>query len=371
MKFKAIHLACVVFFAASCHNNDFPQGNWGNVTYAKLCSVIDKNGSDSPEYNKDERPYAIFDIDNTMIVGNLMQSLFRYQVINLKFKFTPQQIRSVLSYGIPDLDRIIHKESITIGMLIDDIEADYDYLYENFIEASYYETSGPRFKDILRSNEYQDFCAKMIALSRGISKKYSYEQSCRWHMNTFEGMDDFEISYLSKTASQYLISLGDRHTVKLHSPFSGHCGIVKTQYKEGINIIPEMVSLIDRLKEKGFDIYVISSSPEHMVENIACNPEFGFNIPPENVYGTRHASDEDYIQPIGLGKPQIIKKILIPSHGNREPVIISGYCAIDHDMLSFFDNAQLVLVTDIKDSDCKISHPSRGNRQYVHQVWKQ
>lgn len=369
MKIKATLIACTVILAASCQNNDFPQGKWEGVTYGKLCSVIDANASDRPEYNIDERPYAIFDLDNTMVIGDLVKSLFRYQVMNLKFKFTPEQIHSVLSEGIPNLDMIIHKESITIGMLINDVSDDYSYLYENYIAASYYGTSGLRFKDILSTNEYQDFCAKMIALSKGISKKFSYEKCCRWHLNALKGMNKYEADVLSKTAVQYLISLGDIHTVSLQSPFSGHCGIVKSHYREGIKVIPEMVSLMKRLREKGFDIYVISSSPEEMVESIACNPEYRFNIAPENVYGTRIDADKDYIQPVGLGKPLIIKKDIMPQHGNREPVIIAGYCPNDQDMLTFFEKTQLVLVTENGHDDCSRSHPKRGNRTYVHQVW--
>lgn len=369
MKIKATLIACTVILAASCQNNDFPQGKWEGVTYGKLCSVIDANSSYRPEYNIDEKPYAIFDLDNTMVIGDLVKSLFRYQVMNLKFKFTPEQVHSVLSEGIPNLDMIIHKESITIGMLIDDVSDDYSYLYENYIAASYYGTSGLRFKDILSTNEYQDFCAKMIALSKGISKKFSYEKCCRWHLNALKGMNRYEADVLSKTAVQYLISLGDIHTDSLQSHFSGHCGIVKTHYREGIKVIPEMVSLMKRLRKKGFDIYVISSSPEEMVESIACNPEYGFNIAPENVYGTRIDADKDYIQPVGLGKPLIIKKNIMPQYGNREPVIIAGYYPNDQDMLTFLKKTQLVLVTENGHDDCSRSHPKRGNRTYVHQVW--
>ena len=107
------------------------QGNWAPATRARIQAVIDANA------NKGK--YVVFDFDTTSVVFDIQEALLVYQIENLEFKMTPEQLPDVLATGIPDLKKELGKsldgKTVTPETLIADITSDYTWLYE-IIRAS-------------------------------------------------------------------------------------------------------------------------------------------------------------------------------------------------------------------------------------------
>lgn len=70
---------------------------------------------------------------------------------------------------------------------------------------------------------------------------------------------------------------------------------IPTTYYEGDVAVPTeinpphifrgQVELYNRLMANGIDVYVVSASSEELVRMVASDPQYGYNVPPENVIG--------------------------------------------------------------------------------------
>ena len=70
--------------------------NWAPDTYAALNRMIEKNSINNQDYNLRSKPYAVFDFDNTTAMNDIQEALLIYQLENLRFKMTPQQLDAAL-----------------------------------------------------------------------------------------------------------------------------------------------------------------------------------------------------------------------------------------------------------------------------------
>ncbi len=378
MKFK-ICLLTTAILLSSCRQAVLPRGNWEQNTYERLCDLIEKNGINSPSYDPEAKPYAVFDFDNTSVIGDVEHSIYYYQVENLRFKIKPEDLYSTLSSVIPTDEKIVWQDTLTVRMLLTDIQNDYKYLYDNYISPSLDEGDGITFRGIINTFEYQDFRTKMTALYKGISSSFTYEESAHWNLVPFSGMTYDEIHYLCSHAAQYLLSRDSIRTVFLESPETGMSGFVKASHTDGVKIAPEMKDLYKALRENGFDVYVCSASMEKVVETLACDPELGFGLPEENVYGLRLKDsgeglanvfelDPEYSQTYKEGKTEAIKRYIAPSHGNKGPVLVAGDSNGDYSMLTSFDDMQTGLILDVGAGGQIGALSTSGDRRYVLQA---
>ena len=172
----------------SCRQKPLPSGQWEPYAYKTLSSLIENYGSSSSSYDSACKPYAVFDFDNTSIIGDIELTVMSYQLENLIFKIKPEDLFETLTMDLGYIDKdlsIEGKPGITVRMLANDISADYKYLYDNYIsifQDKSSEEAACTLEKISESPEHQDFKAKVWALSNGIYLNYDYEigrASCR------------------------------------------------------------------------------------------------------------------------------------------------------------------------------------------------
>ena len=87
------------------------RGQWEDKLYKKLSNVIKDNGKSSSKYNESAKPYAVFDWDNTTVINDIGEATFTYQIENLDFKMTPEELDKAIRTNI---QRITLKKIITI-----------------------------------------------------------------------------------------------------------------------------------------------------------------------------------------------------------------------------------------------------------------
>ena len=90
-----IFAAAVLTGAVAC-NAPMPRGNWSKVPYKALCQLMKecKAEADAAGHNVN---YAIFDYDNTTVLQDVELACTAWQIENLRFKFTPDQVEALSS----------------------------------------------------------------------------------------------------------------------------------------------------------------------------------------------------------------------------------------------------------------------------------
>ena len=147
--------------------------------------------------------------------------------------------------------------------------------------------------------------------------------------------------------------------------------------ERGIYFSPEMKNLFECLKANKIDAYICSASLELIVEELACNPELGAGLPPEQVFGLRFVPsqklvakyDNSYVQPMGEGKVTCIETLIAPSYGGRGPVLVGGDSNGDVPMLTAFEDMRQGLLIDVgRPADSPIGQLVRsGDSRYLVQ----
>lgn len=341
-----------------CQNREtqLPEGNWVPEVHAKLTQMMKDYGKCSKSYDKNAKPYAVFDFDNTSIINDVETSLFTYQATFLRYKITPDCMFDALTDCLCDVDTVLPDE-MTPRMYATDITADYTYLYENYI-GRYSDHESPEavaaLEEIKKTDEYKDFAAKYFALYKNVYATFDYPTCLIWILKPLNGMTYDEIQALTRESCRYFMQKEGMKQVVWESPEMGLCGKVSASHPEGMHVTDEMKNLYATLKANGFDVYICSASHEIIVEAMACDPEFGFNMDTDHVIGLRTLDTEDGLfnavyhpDEIGTymqGKTAAIKALFAPQHGGKDPYLVAGDSNGDYNMLVDFDDMKVGLI---------------------------
>lgn len=353
---RIIAAALALGALCSCSRTVLPEGAWEKSNHDKLNALILSEGVRSRSYDADNRPYAVFDFDNTTIINDVEMSLMYYQIKNLRFKLKPEEMHDALTDCLPDADVKIHGE-LTAAMLAADVEADYRQLYEQYI-GKYpdpeTEEAQEALKQLMDTDVYKDFCAKLSTMYIDIENTYDYSVCCLWILKLYNGFTYEELAELTKESCAYFTAMDGVHEVVWESPDMGVCGQMTVSHMEGIKLTDEMKSLYNTLKDNGFDVYICSASLEAVVEAMACDPAYGLNMDPEYVYGLRLADDGSgvinawydpaYVQTFKQGKTAAIKALMAPAHNGEGPDLVGGDSNGDYNMLTDFDDLKVRLI---------------------------
>ena len=74
---------------------------WDATVRQGINDFIAAYGKDSPNYDKNNHPYAVFDFDNTTSILDVGEQLEVWQLDHLQFAVPPTQMKAVLMTGIP------------------------------------------------------------------------------------------------------------------------------------------------------------------------------------------------------------------------------------------------------------------------------
>lgn len=333
--------------------------------------VIREYGSSSKDYDPEEKPYAVFDFDNTTIEGDISLAAMVYQIENLGFRMPPESLYPALLNCVPDKDRSLDGfEGKSARMLATDIYSDYSWLYDNYI--SHRKLS---LDEVHASEQYKDFRAKVWALSLGVDNTFgSAEVGCLWILRLFSGMTGDELKDLVReaVAEEIKVKLSQEKWI---SPEVGEAGEVSVDVPRGIRIGKGMLKLYRTLEKKGFDVYICSASSEAIVEALACDEDY-FGLPEDHVFGIRLSSGTvispnatylpGYPVTYAEGKVDLIKSLIMPSHSDKDPAITGGDSNGDYPMLTSFPGMALGIIIDFpRDGEIALLKKSGGKKYYV------
>ncbi|WP_244991603.1 haloacid dehalogenase-like hydrolase [Clostridium senegalense] len=336
--------------------------NWSENNFNALNKLIEENGIKGKNYDENKKPYIVVDWDNTSIYNDVEEALLIYQLENLEFKMSPEELSKVLRKDIPK-DNFNEKcnnkdgQPVNIDLIAEDIDSDYKFIYENYKGMKGDKT----LEDMKKTSEYKDFIAKTRYLYDSIGKTFSADISYPWVTYLFAGMNENEVKELAEKGIDN--ALNEKIGVKsLTSPeeLPGKAGVVSVSYNSGLRTLEEQQNLYNTLMENGIDVYVCSASFVDIVKTFASNPKYKYNVPEQNIMAMElQRKDnvivpefkEGYDQTQGAGKTKTIKRFLASEKGYG-PILVAGDSAGDVAMLKDFEDTKIGLIINrLKDGE--------------------
>lgn len=355
-KLYPIFAAAMLLGIAAC-NAPIPRGNWSKVPYDALCKLMKecKAEADAAGHNVN---YAIFDYDNTTVLQDVELACTAWQIENLRFKFTPDQVEGLFSASIPDTTKVLiglDKDGVTSAMLISDIESDYRSLMEAAGVGCGWDLSAEQLAGVQKMPEFLDIRAKIWALYESLFYTFSYHEGFPVLMGMLHGMTYPEVDALMKEGIASQVAKKHLGDVLWESPDMGRAGKCSNMIPDGLALSREMRRLYKALPENGIDVYVFSASMETVVEAMACDPEY-LGLDTAQVYALRLRRDstdlvtqdylEGYVQPYRVGKTEAIRAYAAPKYNGRGPVLVGGDSNGDYSMLTSFPDMRVGLIID-------------------------
>lgn len=330
------------------------QGNWAAETRTAIQKVIDKNAN--------QGKYVVFDFDNTSVINDVEEALLAYQIEHLAFKIAPDQMYHVLKTQIPDMNQQVGtndmEKPVTCHQLATDITSDYKWLYENYKGFK----GSQSLEEIHKSQQYQDFAAKLRYMYTAIGNTFDATVSYPWVTYLFTGMNSDEVYKLAGESHRYWSEYGKFTEEKWVSPkdLPGEAGQISTTYLTGLHFTDELTDLYQTLMANGIDVYVCSASFIDVIKAAACDPDFGYNLPEDHVYAMRLKTDAEgrylpeydydwggkgkYAQTQATGKSKVITGYIQPKYNGAGPLMVFGDSAGDYNMMTDYADTELGVI---------------------------
>ena len=333
MKKYFLLLAALALFSSCRNPRVLPREGWDPDVHMALSKVIREAAGTSCA------PYAVFDCDNTSVIHDVSQTLMIYMIENLRFKDAPD-----LAFigGLDDGSVMLEGWGMSAREAGELLAAEYRQL-----EAM--RDGGMPLREIWVNDVYLDFRARFLDFEEQLGLAYTYGDLCIWQPSLLCGMTQEEARSLMEESLRYNLSFGPFEEEWV-SPDGRFMGIAE----KGLKITKGMKNLHKALVKNGIDTYICSASLETLVELLVCDPEIGFAMPPERVFGIRLAEGEKiipeklegYPQPYREGKVVSIKTFMEGNHCPDGPVLVAGDSNGDVAMLTAWPGTKCSLIMD-------------------------
>ncbi|MBB5204629.1 phosphoserine phosphatase [Inhella inkyongensis] len=325
-------------------------GAFAPVVKARFQAVLRKAAKSK------QRPYAVFDWDNTSIMNDTEEALLMYQINQLAFAMPPEQFQGAITRNVPPGNFLpafknAAGEQTSLETVVADLMSDYQFLW-----ANYKGMKGSRSLEEMHATEqFQDFRAKLYFLYEAINDTHGTAVGYPWVVYLFGGLTVEQVSALAEASNDH--GLGDAlRKVKHTSPASlpGKAGVVTVSQNLGLRLTPEIANIMAALRHHGVDVYVSTASLEDVVRVFASTPKYGYHVKPENVIGLRLEMEGNVYKPEyrkgwplnwGPGKTEVIKRELQSKKGYG-PLMVFGDSDGDYDMLRDFPDTEFSLIVN-------------------------
>lgn len=331
------------------------KGSWNKRAFHFINKLIEKHGIDSENYDTNMKPFAVFDWDNTSIIGDVEEATFYYLVTELRFKIDPDELYDIIRKNVDKSDfRAPYKNLDGNPVNIENLSADIYDVFKKLYGTSDRLGGDIPFEIIKETNAYKEFVTKMIFRYQAADFDKNAEDPYCWMTFLLTHYTENEVYDLCNEAFAYVKSQKPRKEIFRSPDIETKAGRIETSYFVGMGDVTEMVNLFESLEENGIDVYVVSASSQDIVRAFATANSYEFEK--EKVLGLRLAKDKegkiipklDKSYPLTQkeGKSETIRK-LIQSETNYGPILVGGDSDGDFDMLTDFEESDLGIIIDV------------------------
>ncbi len=348
-------VASSLIFSVACNDeNDYEEvdlleNNWESSVRTRLISLMNEVGENSANYDEDNKPYAVFDFDNTTAINDVQEAMLIYQIDNLMFKIEPEHFQEVLLTGLPDVNQDFDGVSFNASELSAEIAEHYEILYETYLG----ENKTEPLTKLHTTEDYFAFRAKLRYMYDAVNSTFDASVGYPWVTYLVTGMTSQEVRDMARKSNEYWFNYPTWGTKTWTTPSSkvGVCGEISVSYRTKLCIAEEMINLYDELDEHGIEVYVCSAS---FIDVIVETATSNLDIDEENVFAMRLKKDADgryinefdtnYFQTQGIGKTKTIEKFIMPQHNGDDPVLVAGDSSGDYNMMTDFSDMKVGLL---------------------------
>ncbi len=236
--------------------------DWADDVKKALNDFIDTYGAQGKKAV--EKPYVVFDFDNTTSIFDVEEQLAIYQLQVMAFAFTPNESRNILLTDLKEPDKDLTEYGYGEGSLndwADDISAAYSALWSAYGPFTAKGVSDDVLDKMYADKYWQEFATKMRALYSLVYDVQSSSIAYPWITYWFTGMTEEEVYSLAK-ACFVKYKEPDTSTVTWTSPknLASKTGVVTYEWISGVQVSENLRELWRALKENGIDIWVCSAS---------------------------------------------------------------------------------------------------------------
>lgn len=319
-------LLVVLLAAASC-TQYVSHPDWNPDAKKALNSFI------RSECGQKEKPYVVFDFDNTCSIFDVSVQLMAYQLETMCFGLNPEEFSKMANTGMET-----YPESLQESLR--SIISDYADLYSRFgpftPQGVDYETQARMGTDPV----WKDFASDMGLMYQKLQEYMTADDAYLWTMGWFSGMTGEEVYQMARRSHEKysVVETGYRSLEGSHGTYS---------WVDGIAVTDNIRELWKALYDNGFDIWVCSASEVGPV--MAAVDVFGLHDYCKGVLAMTMARDSsdrylpeyDYTtgcgflattdggwvkdsiptrtRPMGPGKVEAIRNCLVPRYGQKGP----------------------------------------------------
>ena len=331
------------------------KGSWNQRAFNSINKLIAKHGIDSDAYDPNNKPFAVFDWDNTAIIGDVEEAVLYYLITNLRFKINPDELYEIIRKNVDRNDFSDSYKNLDGNPVnIDKISADIYEVYKRLYGTSDRLGGDVSFEIIKETNAYKEFVAKMFFRYQAAKFDINAEDPYCWMTFLLTNYKKEEIYDLCNQAFSYIKSQKARIEVFSSPDIESQAGRIKTSYFVGMGDLPEMANLFKTLEANGIDVYVVSASAIEVVRAFVRANSYNFDK--DKVLGLRLKKDEEdrlipsldksYSITQKEGKSETIRK-LIQNEYNYGPILVGGDSDGDYDMLTVFKESDLGIIIDV------------------------
>ncbi|MFV0517573.1 MAG: hypothetical protein ACK5MV_09260 [Aminipila sp.] len=385
-KFLVLWLTLIMVFGLSaCGNSPQIEPNTTDTTYLELDGwdktvkqgindMFDMYGKNSENYNPDNKPYAVFDFDNTISVLDIEEALAIYQLEHLRFAISPDEMEEVLLTGLPK-DKLTsslgedYKSAAGEDLNITTVAKDAAAAYKKLYSAGYVAPDNSledKMGEWLLTDDWKEFASKMRWMYDAIGDNMDVSVSYPWITYWFTGMTPEQVSLLATESHKYFLSEADagkwekREFVGPENYKSG-AGPLSISYKYPVGITPELKELVAALDQNGIDVWICSASFIDVIEAAALQPDlFGIegvdgvvameNKVVDGVYDNAYNYDA-HPQTQGLGKSETIQQVIMPKYDGNGPIFTAMDSQGDFNFCTEFKDTSVSLILNRQRSD--------------------
>ena len=329
-----------------------PQGNFLSRNHECLQELINRYQSEdnTPVEN---RYYAVFDMDNTLTVGDTIYNLIPYQIKHLCYAFKPTNIKKILR---GDLDPKLWKKKLKDGFSCDDLATDIKVAFTRLYEKGYVskalssEEECQKWQDDI---DFLEFRAKLLVLMRESLHLYGWIEQVYWYGYLFSGMTYDEFYEVAKASHLYHLNNPKFEIQVFKSPksYKSICGECSFIQKEGLAVVDEMKELVKAFNDANIDCHIVSASDICDVKAAALNMNIGKFA---SYIGIGNKVDrkgrilpirdlKNYPFAVETGKSDYIRNVLMKKY-KKGPIFVAGDSIGDFFQLSEFKDTKISLL---------------------------
>ena len=340
------------------------KGAWDERVYQAINKLIETHGKDNPSYDINHKPFAVFDWDNTSIIGDVEEVLLYYMITNLTFKMEVEEFYELIRknvdtkpYGKNHAN--LEGNLINIDVLSADIKVAYQFIYDNYEKFK----GSMSLEEVKETDYYKEFVAKMFYRYKVSSYADDAEDPYCWMSYLLKNYTKDQVMELGARAYKIMKKEPIRVETFTSPTIESKSGRIEIEYFVGIRELEEMANLYKALEENGIDVYIVSASFIDIVRTFATSEDNSYKMDEKKVLGLRlkrlgdgrilPAIDKSYPISIREGKVATIDK-LIKNANNYGPVMVGGDSDGDFAMLTTYPDTEVALLVH-RENDGKIT----------------